>query len=133
MEKLTEWQGEPIEFVETMHVKEGVTCDVYRFTETDEKDLGVVTVAPGEKTPLQRVLKGTETIEGFMSGKGVLCVTDNEGVMQTSSFVGDMELAPVSIKVGELIQWCADKDDGLVFYEICYPPYEDGRYENLEE
>jgi hypothetical protein len=27
----------------------------------------------------------------------------------------------------------ADKNSTLVFSEVCYPPYEDGRFENLEE
>jgi hypothetical protein len=29
------------------------------------------------------------------------------------------------------MQWTAKTD--LIFYEICYPKYEDGRYENLTE
>jgi hypothetical protein len=36
----------------------------------------------------------------------------------------------VEVKIGEIMQWAAG-DDGLVFYEICDPPYIDGRYENL--
>jgi len=30
------------------------------------------------------------------------------------------------------MQWEADKEADLVAYEICFPPYEDGRYENLK-
>ena len=30
------------------------------------------------------------------------------------------------------MQWEADKDSDLVAYEICFPPYEDGRYQNIE-
>ena len=40
-------------------------------------------------------------------------------------------LKEVEIKVGDLVQWEATKD--LVFAEICYPPYEDGRFENISE
>jgi hypothetical protein len=31
------------------------------------------------------------------------------------------------------MQWFADDDSSLTAYEICYPPYEDGRYENISE
>ena len=36
------------------------------------------------------------------------------------------------LAIGEIMQWQADKDSPLVAYEICIPPYEDGRYENIE-
>ena len=29
------------------------------------------------------------------------------------------------------MQWEASKNSNLVFYEVCYPPYQDGRFENL--
>jgi len=38
----------------------------------------------------------------------------------------------VTVGVGEIMQWKADKESGLAVYEICFPPYEDGRYENLK-
>jgi hypothetical protein len=44
-------------FIETMVVKEGVECDVYGFEGDTSKDLGIVRVKKGHKTPLQRVLK----------------------------------------------------------------------------
>ncbi len=31
------------------------------------------------------------------------------------------------------MQWQADPNSPLEAYEICYPPYQDGRYENLLE
>jgi hypothetical protein len=36
----------------------------------------------------------------------------------------------VIVKVGETMQWVA-AESGLTFYEICEPPYIDGRFENL--
>jgi hypothetical protein len=38
------------------------------------------------------------------------------------------------VSKGELMQWQAahDAKDLLVAYEICYPPYEDGRFKNVE-
>ncbi len=39
----------------------------------------------------------------------------------------------VVIEVGQIMQWQADKKCELIAYEVCYPPYEDGRYKNLLE
>ena len=40
------------QFIETMNVTDGVTCDVYIHPETEERDLGIITIQPGYKTPL---------------------------------------------------------------------------------
>ncbi len=45
-------------FVETMEVDEGVECDVYEFIGDKSKDLGIIRIKAGGKTPLQKVLKG---------------------------------------------------------------------------
>ncbi len=42
------------------------------------------------------------------------------------------DIKEVEVKIGECMQWEA-MEDGLVFYEICYPPYKEGRYENINE
>ena len=128
MSKLTTFQGESIEFVETSEVKEGVFCDVYRFTETDEKDLGIIEVKAGFSTPLQRVLKGDKTVEELIDGVGTLVVTDVDGSKVEHHQTADLH-EPVEVKVGDLVQWTAKTD--MFFSEICYPPYEDGRFENL--
>ena len=39
----------------------------------------------------------------------------------------------IDVKVGDTMQWKADLNSRLVVYEVCYPPYADGRYENLPE
>ncbi|MAZ56893.1 hypothetical protein CL653_03815, partial [bacterium] len=121
---LSEFRGESISFVETSQVKEGIVCDVYSFNTGDSKDLGVVRVSKGYKTPLQRVLKGDKTLEIFQTGQGVLNVTDTDGVEIQHSFP-PVTSAEVEIKVGDLVRWEATED--LIFAEICYPPYQDGR------
>jgi hypothetical protein len=123
-----------VNYVETIPVKDGVLCDTYTFEGDSTRDLAIVQVEPGCKTPLQRVLKGTKTIEGFIKGKGVLTVKASDGTVQEYPFETDQEMdKEVVVAVGEAMQWVADKETGLVFYEICEPPYEDGRYENLSE
>ncbi len=119
--------------VETTHVAKGVDCDVYIFEGDSSKDLGIIKISPGCKTPLQKVLKGDKTIEGYVLGKGRLTITKPDG-KQEIYIVGEEFQRSFSVKVeiGELMQWDADKDSGLVAYEICFPPYEDGRYENLK-
>lgn len=138
MEKLSKftYKDETLtaEYLETMDVVDGVVCDVYVHPETEERDLGIVTIQPGYKTPLQRVLTGEETIEGLVSGKGTLTITHKDG-SQTVHHVDEAdEIAfAQTVGVGELMQWQADPDSELVIFEICYPPYEDGRFENIEE
>ena len=120
-------------YVETMQVKEGVSCDVYSFKDDDSKDLAIVTVDKGHKTPLQRILKGKTTIEGFVSGKGILNVTSSDGEARRYEFDEKNPGEPVLVYIGDLMQWHANGDRDLVFYEVCTPPYEDGRFENLPE
>ena len=35
------------------------------------------------------------------------------------------------VEIGEIMQWQADENESLVVFEICFPPYQDGRFENL--
>lgn len=121
-----------VEFVETLHIKDGVECDTYVFVGDSSKDLAIVQVQKGCVTPLQRVLLGTKTIEGFVAGAGVLTVHGEDGV-QTHKFKQGLENEPVSVGIGQTMQWQANDSADLVFYEICEPPYADGRYENLSE
>lgn len=125
-----EGKEQPISFVETLHIKDGVDCDVYSYDGDMTKDLGIIRISPGCKTPLQKVLKGDRTIEGYISGKGKLTVTKPDGKQEVYLADGTFE-NPVDIKIGELMQWEADLDSNLVAFEICLPPYEDGRYKNL--
>jgi hypothetical protein len=121
-----------VSFVETMHVADGVDCDVYTFVGDRSKDLGIIRIESGKKTPLQKVLKGDRTIEGYISGKGKLTIIKPDG--RQDVYIADgvtKKPIVVTVGIGETMQWEADKDSKLIAYEICFPPYEDGRYENL--
>jgi hypothetical protein len=118
----------PVNFVETMQVAEGVECDVYKFVGDDSKDLGIIRVEAGHRTPMQRVLKGAHTIEGYISGRGGLVITEFDG--EEKIYNAGMGLE-VDVKIGEVMQWRAAPDSDLEVYEICFPPYESGRFENL--
>lgn len=128
-----EGKEQPVSFVETTHVTDGVDCDVYTFIGDQSKDLGVIRISPGSKTPLQRVLKGERTIEGYLSGKGKLTITKPDGKQEVYVAKGESkEPIIVTVGIGELMQWEAGEEVGLVVYEICFPPYEEGRYENMK-
>ena len=122
--------SEHVSFIETQQVKNGVECDIYKFTDDDTKDLAIVRVQTGCKTPLQKILSGTTTIEGFISGSGTLSVNDGSNT-KTHTFTNDDTGKEIVLGVGQTMQWTAE--NSLVFYEICSPPYEDGRFQNLSE
>ena len=129
MNQLTKYNAHPIQFVESSKVKEGVTCDVYKFTDDESRDLGIVSVQKGYKTPLQLVVDGDKTLEIFQSGCGTLTIIDQNGDTREYNFPSKQ--TEVEIKIGETVQWEASED--LVFAEICYPPYKEGRFKNLPE
>jgi hypothetical protein len=124
----------PIRFIESLTVKDGVIADIYAFENDATKDLAIVHITKGSKTPLQRILKGIKTIEGYMNGNGTLTVIAQDGSRKVYAFTSDTGTDPdteIEVRIGELMQWSAETD--LNFYEICEPPYEDGRFENLAE
>lgn len=128
-----EGEEEEVSFVQTMHVSEGVNCEVYNFIENEGRDLGIIKIEPGKKTPLQKVLKGEKTIEGYLSGKGKLTITKPDGTQEL--FVADglnKEPIIITVNIGETMQWEADAESDLTAFELCIPPYEDGRFENIE-
>jgi len=127
-----EGKDQPVSFVETMHVTDGVDCDIYTFVGDSTKDLGIIRIDPSSKTPLQKVLKGDRTVEGYVSGKGKLTITKADGTQEEHIADGESEKPVVNVEIGETMQWEADREASLVAYEICFPPYEDGRYENLK-
>jgi hypothetical protein len=123
-----------VKFIEEVNVKKGVICEVYEFEGDNSKDLGIVTVDQNSKTPLQKVLQGKKTIEGYIAGKGQLKVTKLSGEVKIYQVDQQSGLDfSVIVEVGETMQWQADAHSQLTFYEICYPPYKDGRFENLVE
>ena len=127
------FDGEPlrVSYQDTEHVAEGVECDVYRFEGDDTKDLGIIKVKPGFSTPRQRVLDGDRTIEGYMSGKGKLIITKPDGTIDSYSFDQDTLNFTLNVRIGEIMQWQADTEFPLVASEVCFPPYNDDRYERV--
>jgi hypothetical protein len=123
----------PVNFVETMQVKDGVQCDVYLFEGDETQDLAIVRVTRGFKTSLQKILQGNRTIEGLLDGRGVLTVQHEDGVINTYKLDVSSTEKEIEVKIGQIMQWEAPADTDLVFYEICDPPYKDGRFENLPE
>ncbi len=124
----------PVRFIETQTIKDGVECDVYAFAEDTSRDLAIVRVAKGSKTSLQRVVLGEKTAEGFVSGAGTLTVRGTDGQIMTHEFNAATEQSgEVIVAVGQTMQWHAAEDADLTFYEICEPPYADGRFEDLKD
>lgn len=124
---------ENVVFVETVDVIEGVKCDVYSVEGNNSKDLGIIKIELGHKTPLQKVLKGDQTIEGHVSGKGLLQIIRASGDEEIYPVdEGINEHFSVDVGIGDTMQWQADENANLKAFEICIPPYEEGRYENLK-
>lgn len=116
-----------VTFIETTTVTEGVECDVYAFTNDSSKDLGIIRIKKGARTPKQLIVEGEQTIEGLVSGNAQLHITRGD-----STYVHDFTesgTAPVSVAVGEIMQWQALEDS--ILYELCIPAYKDGRFKNL--
>ena len=129
MNKLNTFQGQTITYVETQEVVEGVVADLYTYENDSSRELAIVSVAAGYKTPSQRILQGEKTVEGYLEGKGSLSTTNYDG-SQTVRRYPDSEVMETTVEINDVMQWTADTN--LTFYEICWPPYEDGRFENLD-
>jgi hypothetical protein len=119
---LEEFQGEKVIFVEQSIVRDGVTCDVYLFPNDSSKDLAIVKIEPNSYTPKQEILKGDRIIEGLISGKGLFIKNGKEEIVKSKEIF--------EVDIGDTMQWKAG-EVGLQFYEICYPPYQDGRFKHL--
>ena len=119
------FKWEKISFIETIQVKDGVSCDVYSFKDDISKDVAIISVDTGSKTPLQKILQWDETIEWYISWHWELTIDTT-----TYTFPGSKK-TEINVKVGEKMQWKSVKD--LVFYELCTPPYKDWRYQNIDE
>ncbi len=123
---------ESLVFQETMAVVPGVECDVYSVKDDNSKDLGIIRIDVDAKTPLQKVLKGESTIEGYIGGEGWLVLTRQDGSEDIYPVSPDVNQDfKINVGIGEKMQWIASEHSSLTAFEICYPPYEDGRYENL--
>lgn len=135
MEKLRlfkiEGKSQKITYIETNRVKEGVLCDVYSFEDDMDKDLAIISIKPESCTPLQRILKGERTLEGYLSGEGKLKITYANGKHKVFHLDESKSGFFVDLKVGDMMQWFAGGSQ-LTVFEVCYPPYEDGRFENID-
>ncbi|HEX8227016.1 MAG TPA: hypothetical protein VF572_04070 [Candidatus Saccharimonadales bacterium] len=128
MDTLNAFHGQAIKYVETQDVSEGVEADLYTFDNDNSRDLAIVRVAASHKTPLQRILKGKKTVEGYMEGRGSLSLMHSDGSQIVRAYP-DSEMTETIVEINDIMQWSAETN--LTFYEICWPPYEDGRFENL--
>lgn len=76
--------------------------------------------------------EGEKTLEGYITGGGKLKVEREGGITEVYDFNEQTDdTPPVEVRIGDKIQWIASPDIGLIAYEICYPPYKEGRFENL--
>lgn len=130
--KLTTFHNEPVIFIESTIVNEGVICDVYSFINDPTKDLGIVTVKAGLTTPMQKVLKGDKTIEGFIEGAGSLTITNQDGVSSVYNFDTESLIKEIVAEVGQTMQWQANKSIDLVFCEVCWPPFTPDRFKIVQ-
>lgn len=127
-----EGKNQPVTLIDKIQIAEGVECDAYAFVDDKEKDLGIIRIKPGAKTPLQKVLAGDKTIEGYISGRGTLTLKRVDGSEATHWIgSGKNKHFSVTVNVGDVMQWEAAPDSQLVAYEICFPPYQGGRFENI--
>ena len=121
-----------VDFVERVEVIPGeVYCDTYKAANgKDIWDLGVIRIVKkGGATLRQEVLDGDKTVEGYIYGRGELRIARKNGKKEV--YRADKGPIHVFVKIGDIMQWKADSDSTLIAYEICYPPYSDGRYRNL--
>lgn len=116
-------------FKEQSQPYEGVECFEYGIADDSSRDLAIIRVLPNHATPRQRVLSGRATIEGWVAGSGRL-VVESIGRAAIYTTQNSALLHGVTVGQGEVMQWQAG-EDGLLFAEICEPPYEEGRFENL--
>lgn len=84
-------------------VAPGVVCHAYEIVGETQRDLAVVRVAAGMRTPLQRVLLGDATTEGCVKGSGILEVD----MAEQYRFGPEQPNTPVTLRPGHLVQWTA--------------------------
>lgn len=119
-----------LKYESTNEVKLGVICDVYSVIGRTDLDFALVEMKSGSSTPLQLVKGGERTIEIHVSGVGQFFFQENEKAEPKLFDLEDGKPFKLTIPIGSKVRWIAETD--LTFAEVCYPPYEDGRYINLE-
>jgi hypothetical protein len=116
-----------VRYSHTEQVCDGVECDVYELVGCTTMDMGVIRIGPKGETPEQLVLEGDRTVEGFISGEGTLKIKRAAG--GTETYVMDGSPFSIDVCVGDTMQWVAGRR--LEAYEMCKPPYAEGRFRNL--
>ena len=125
----------PVRFREKdENIAAGVTGYDYDIVGNERwRDLAIIVVEKGYRTPRQIMRHGYRTVEGWYAGRGVFEVLRGaEGSRPIRYFVA----SPFdnTVRIGDIMQWFASDDADLVFFEVCEsPPYEPGRFENLPE
>jgi hypothetical protein len=124
----------PVEFIETIHKREGLEVDTYNFVGDKTRDLAIMRINHGFKTPRQRIDEGERTLEGLVSGRGHFIVERKDSDLpEVFRFTDSSQnTSPIEVNIGDVMQWKADGDSTLVAYEICYPKYSDGRFKDLD-
>ena len=124
----------PVTYQQSNQIAEGVNCDSFIFDgENGIRDLAIIRISPGKKTPWQKVVEGDETVEGYIKGKGVLTVLRKSGEKMVYWVSGDHMEVKTGVWVGDVMQWRAEENSELEIYEICYPPYEEGRFKIIDK
>jgi hypothetical protein len=124
-------------YIETTKVRDGVECDVYGFVGDKTKDLGIIRIEEEKETPRQRVNLDPDfviefTEEGYFSGDGSFLIRRlGEEIQEMYEVNAETSRFSILVERGEEMKWRAGKG-GLVAYEVCKPPYEDGRYIDLD-
>jgi len=124
-----QWHDLAVRFVETSHVVEWVECDVYEFIEDKEKDLWIIRISKNSKTPHQLILRWEATIEWYISWKGMFIHETWD--CKKEYVVGNTDEFEIIVNKWDKVQWISDQDSELIAYEVCYPPYEEWRFQNL--
>lgn len=121
-----------MDFVKREHIAKGVICDVYHFMSDASRDLAVIYIQNGYKTPKQMVLKGIRTIEGYHSGEGRLEITRLDGTAEIYDVGSNTSRDfAVEVNIGDIMQWIANDDSFLTVTEVCCPKFVDGRFLDL--
>ena len=133
-----------VEQTGSLAVAKGVVCDTYSVDITDDWDLGIIKIDAGCQTPRQRVVGGTRTIEMYLMGEGHLSVASaNASAPDIHPFkledlwtsegeeIASGRSRSVDVGHGDVMQWTASGHMALMAAELCWPPYEDGRFIDL--
>lgn len=125
----SEWENLSVTFIETLQVQDWVQCDVYEFVNDATKDLWIVRLSKGMASPHQLVVWGDKTLLWYMSGSWKFILETDEGIFE---YKMRKDVAfQIVIHKWEKMQWIADSDSELMYYEVYLPPYKDGRYLDL--